>query len=76
MSFGNFRLEPKAEHIDAVVAALDGQEKLTPQAIAKISGLSLTKVKCALNRLEIDGKIDVVRQDVSPKVRVSLRANV
>lgn len=71
-SFGYFRLKPRPEHIRAVLEALAEQDPIAPQQIAKLSGLTLTQVKCALNDLETKAKIRILRQDYTPKVRVCL----
>jgi len=73
MPFGGFSgLSPKPEHIAGVTGALADGELRSPQDIAKLSGLSLSQVLCALNELEAGRRLTVVRQNVSPKVRVAL----
>lgn len=72
MSFGDFRLKPKPEHISAVLSTLHKGELLTPQEIAVDSGLTLSQVKCALNYLESTQQLRVVRQETAPRVRVTL----
>ena len=52
MSFGNFRLNPRLVRISAVLSALRDRELLTLQEIVKISGLTLTQVRCGLNYLD------------------------
>jgi hypothetical protein len=71
-SFGYFRLEPRPEHIRAVLEALKQQDAIAPQDLAKLSGLTLTQVKCALNELELRAKIKILRRDSTPRVRVTL----
>ncbi|MCT7958030.1 hypothetical protein [Laspinema palackyanum] len=71
-SFGYFRLEPRPEHIRAVLEALKQQDAIAPQELAKLSGLTLTQVKCALSELELRAKIKILRRDSTPRVRVSL----
>lgn len=71
-SFGYFRLKPRPEHIRAVLEVLKQQEAIAPQELAKLSGLTLTQVKCALSELELRAKIKILRRDSTPKVRVSL----
>jgi DNA-binding MarR family transcriptional regulator len=71
-SFGYFRLEPRPEHIRAVLEALKQQDAIAPQELAKLSGLTLTQVKCALNELELRAKIKILRRDSTPRVRVTL----
>lgn len=75
MSFGRFNtLRPKPEHVTAVMAALKGEDLLSPQDVAKRAKLSLTQTNCALDHLEGNGSIHVVRQNQTPKVRVGLRS--
>lgn len=71
-SFGYFRLEPRPEHIRAVLEALKQQDAIAPQELAKLSGLTLTQVKCALSELELRAKIKILRRDSTPRVRVTL----
>ncbi|MCT7972407.1 hypothetical protein [Laspinema olomoucense] len=71
-SFGYFRLEPRPEHIRAVLEALKQQDAIAPQELAKLSGLTLTQVKCVLSELELRAKIKILRRDSTPRVRVTL----
>ena len=71
-SFGYFRLKPRPEHIRAVLEALKQQDAIAPQELAKLSGLTLTQVKCTLNELELRAKIKILRRDSTPRVRVTL----
>ncbi|WP_254568774.1 hypothetical protein [Oscillatoria sp. HE19RPO] len=71
-SFGYFRLKPRPEHIRAVLEALKQQDAIAPQELAKLSGLTLTQVKCALSELELRAKIKILRRDSTPRVRVTL----
>lgn len=72
MSFGEFRLKPKPEHISAVLSTLRQGTLLTPQEIAVKSSLTLSQVKCVLNHLESTQQLRVVRQETAPRVRVAL----
>lgn len=74
MSFGEFRLKPKPEHISAVLSTLrqDTLLLLTPQEIAVKSSLTLSQVKCVLNHLESTQQLRIVRQETAPRVRVAL----
>ena len=73
MSFGGFSgLKAKIEHITGVVKVLSDGQLRSPQEIAVLSGLSQTQVRCALNELEAAGRLSIVRQKASPKVRVTL----
>ena len=70
MSFNQLKAKP--EHIREVVNTLKGGECLAPHQIAKLSGLSLTAVYGAIAHLEVEGKIRVIRQNKTPKLRASL----
>lgn len=73
MSFNTFtRLKAKPDHIEKVKRVLSDGVLRTPQEIVPKSNLSLTQVKCVLNELEKDGAIKVIRQERSPRVRVSM----
>ncbi len=71
-SFGSFRLKARPEHIRAVIESLKKQDAVAPQDLAKVSGLTLTQVKCVLNELETRAKIKILRRDCTPRVRVTL----
>lgn len=73
MTFGTFRLKPAPDHLAAVISVLEISELISPQGIAKQSGLSLTKVRCALAQLEKEEKLIIVQQEMSPKLRVKLK---
>lgn len=72
-TFGRFTtLEPKTEHIDAVLAILADGELYRVVDIAERSGLTQTQTGCALDRLEDQGRIQVERRSTPPKIRVRL----
>jgi hypothetical protein len=79
MSFQRFNAtwpSPKPEYVSAVIDALDGQRLETPQAIALRTGLTRNQVNSALDHLNGLGRLAIVRQTDTPKVRVGLSKNV
>lgn len=58
--------------VRAVRAVLADADLLTPQEIAARAHLTLTAVTSALNGLERAGEVEIVRQAVTPRVRVRL----
>lgn len=67
--------DPRPEHIEAVLAVLQDGALHTPADIIEKSGQSMTAVNSVLNQLERSGRLDILRQNEAPKVRVSLKAN-
>jgi transcription initiation factor IIE alpha subunit len=72
MPFNNLRAKP--EHLKKLADTLEDGASLTPNEIVKISGLSLTAVYGAIGHLESQGMIVCVRQNKTPKLRVSLKS--
>ena len=75
MLFNNLHTmkKPKEEHSIKVLKALARGKYMSPNVICKVTGLSLTAVKCVLDDLNYQEKLEVVRQEVSPKLLVKLK---
>ncbi len=70
------KLEPRPEHLEALKSCLAGGELLTPHEIVKRSKLSLTATYGAIEALERDKELVVIRQDKTPKMQVRLSDKV
>lgn len=66
----------RPQHLEALRSCLAGGELLTPQEIAKRTGLSLTATRGAIEALEKDEEVIVVRQNKTPKMQVRLPSEV
>lgn len=64
--------QPKPEHLEKFMDSLKPEELVTLQEIVKRSGLSLTAVTGAVDDLQRQGKIKVIRQNKTPKVQIGL----
>lgn len=65
------QLKPRPEHIKKVLCLSTG-ELLTPHEIVKRFGLSLTAIYGAIDELELNHKLEVLRQKETPKMQVKL----
>lgn len=63
----------KPEHLSAVRHALSDGSSQTPRELAAGTALTETAVRCALDVLEANGELTVVRQLKSPKAVASLK---
>lgn len=66
------QLKPQPEHLSKLLACLEDGEQLSPNEIVKRSGLSLTATYGAIDALEAEQKIEVIRQNKTPKMQVRL----
>lgn len=75
MLFNNLhtKRKPKEEHIDKTLGALRDHGFYSPIKLGKKAGISLTATKCVLQYLDGQAKLDVRRQQVSPRLEVRLR---
>lgn len=71
--FEGTRLKPKQEHIDKVLGYLANRDLTSPYVIKNHTGLSLTAVKCVLNKLYKEDRLIVVTQDKTPRRLVKLK---
>jgi hypothetical protein len=67
-------LPPKPEHLHRVLEVLRKADSASPKEIVAASGLTLTQVNVALDRLVSEGQVLVLRPPVVPRVTVRLRA--
>ena len=67
------RLKARPEHIAAFLKVISPKEITTPYEIVKRSNLSLTAVKCVIVELENQGRLEVIRQDKTPKMQIRLK---
>ena len=63
----------KPEHIKTFFDSIKEGEITTPYEIVKSSNLSLTAVQGVIAELESENKIDVIRQNRTPRVQVKLK---
>lgn len=64
--------KPRPEHIEQLIACLQGKDLITPNEITKASDLTLTATYGAIDELERQGKLVVIRQNKTPKMQVKL----
>lgn len=64
----------KPEHIEAFLKSIKRGEITTPYEIVKRSKLSLTAVQGVISEFEAQGKIEVIRQNKTPRLQVKLRS--
>lgn len=69
--FNNLPARP--EHIAAVRRALADGEPRSLNQTASLSRLTLTQATCAVDAMERDGELDIIRQNRTPKILVKLR---
>lgn len=70
MTFNNRKAKP--EHLAELLTTLSKDNFLTPNDIFKISNLTLTATYGAIEELELQKMIVVVRQNKTPKMQVKL----
>ena len=70
MTFNNRK--PKPEHLTELLAKLSKDSYLSPNDIFKKSNLTLTATYGAIEELERQQKIVVVRQNKTPKMQIKL----
>lgn len=64
--------KPRPEHLEQLIACLKGRDLITPLEITKVSSLTLTATNGAIEELERQGKLVVVRQNKTPRTQVKL----
>lgn len=72
MSIFNQR-KAKPEHIAAFLKAVKRDEIITPYEIVKRSSLSLTAVQGVISEFENLNKIEIIRQNDTPRMRIRLK---
>ncbi len=72
MSIFNQR-KARPEHIAAFLKAIKKDEIITPYEIVKRSGLSLTAVQGVISEFENQNKIEVIRQNKTPRLQIRLK---
>jgi len=63
----------RPEHIQGFLNSIKMGETTTPYEIVKRTNLSLTAVQGVISELEAQGKIEVIRQNKTPKMRFKLK---
>lgn len=71
MNFNNKK--PRPEHLETLIELLKKESDLTPIQVTKMSDLTLTATYGAIEELERLGKITTIRQNKTPKLRISLK---
>lgn len=66
------QLKPRPEHIEKLIEVLGDGKLLTPQEIAKRSGMSLTATYGAIEELKQNNKLEVLKQNKTPRTQVRL----
>lgn len=66
------RLKPKPEHLKQALAVLSSGKLYSPTDLAKSARLSLTAAKCVIEQLANEERLDIERQESSPRLRVRL----
>ena len=75
MVFNNIQslLKARPEHIEKAMKVLVSGQFYSPNELMRKAGLSLTAVKCVIVVLEAEGKLEIKKQQISPRLVVRLK---